>query len=408
MNLSRGRTEPQVAALEDHLRAVQGRRVLLRADINVPLTQEDSMLCDYRLRRVAGVVRRLLRMRCSVVVMSHLGQPGGKVDESLSLRPFVEPFAQRVGYPVQFAASCIGPEPKELLKSPYPNQVILLENLRFHAGEEQASWDFAAEVAKLGDIYVNDAFAVSHRPHASVILMPHLLPAYAGPAFLDEYRRATQLLQQIRHPVVGISGGRKLDKLAAYQRLLPLFDRLLLGSGFAMEQRSVSLLGDHFDRVIFPVDAVVKRSDGTLRTAKINEVEPGEAAIDLGPETVQYYCAVAREAGTILFNGSLGLLPADHPLSPTREIMSAVVRSSAIKVVCGGTGCALFLREGYGQQIDYLFPGGGATLTFLDGQSNPALAALQEASQTARQAAVTLMDPASPGQAPSREKEGTP
>lgn len=391
MKLSTVGMESQIAALEDHMGSMQGKRVLLRADINVPLTAESSMLCDYRLRRVAGVVRRLLRMNCRVAVMSHLGQPGGRPTPSLSLQPFVEPFAQRVGYPVQFASSCVGAEARKAVEA-NANRVVLLENLRFHLGEEGASWEFAGQLAQVGDVYVNDAFAVSHRPHASVILLPHLMPAYAGPAFLDEYRRAIHLAEHIRHPVVAISGGRKLDKLAAYQRLLPLFDRLLLGSGFAAEHKSTALLGARFDCVIFPTDVVARGPEGSLRVARTTEVQSNETIIDLGPETANYYCAVAKEAGTILFNGSLGVLPLDHPLSSTRKLINAIVGSSAIKVACGGTGAALFLQEGVGPQIDYMFPGGGATLHFLDGQSNPAVTALQEASQTSRQTAVTLMD----------------
>lgn len=384
--------EPRLASLEDHLEELRGKRVLLRVDINVPLTAENRMLCDYRLRRMAGVVRRLLRIGCSVIVMSHLGQPGGKRSPFLSLKPFVEPFAQQVGYPVQFCPSYLGPEAPREMDREATVRVRLLENLRFHPGEEQPAWEFASQLARLGDVYVNDAFAVSHRPHASVILLPRLLPAYAGPAFLDEYRRVQRLLEVLRPPVVGISGGRKLDKLVAYERLLPMFDRLLLGSGFAGEASCSALLGEHFDRVVFPLDVIARTATGNLRVVRADKLHPGETIVDLGPETAHYYCAVAREAGTILVNGSLGLLPLDHPLSPTRQLLREVVTSSAIKVVCGGTGCALFLHEGYGQQIDYLFPGGGATLNFLDGRTNAALEALQKPGcQTAQHAAYTVM-----------------
>lgn len=367
--------------LDSHWGEVAGKRVLLRVDLNVPLGPEGETLCDYRIRRIAGLVRRLRGSGSKVMICSHLGRPAGP-DPQLSLIRFLPMLQRLLGCSVRFLPNCVGNDIASIIEQAGAGTVFLLENLRFHSGEAGNDATFARALAALADLVVNDAFAVSHRSHASVVGLPRLLPSFAGPGFADEYRRAVSLVTEIRPPVVVLSGGIKLDKLLVYRRLLPQVDALLLGSGFAAALRSGDAeLQDPLvaARLVGPVDVVVD-GGGHLAVQPVSQVAPGARIVDLGPAAADCYLGHIHRAGTVVFNGSLGLLPLDHPLSQTRRILWEVAGSRAVKVACGGTGCSLFIHEGLAHRVDYIFPGGGAILSFLNGQTNPAIPVLMDLS----------------------------
>ncbi len=366
--------------IKERWQEIRGQRVLLRVDLNVPLDPSGKMLCDYRLRRVVGLLWILTRLGCRVVMISHLGRPEGRRDPSRSLRPFVDRFAQLLEPRITFLPDCVGPAVEQAINQSKPGSVFLLENLRFHPGEESADWAFGRALARLGDCFINDAFSVSHRPHASVVVLPKLLPAYAGPSFVDEFLRVQHLAENIQPPLVVLSGGVKLDKLAIYRDLMPRVKSLLLGSGFvASFRRTPEVLGNPdevLQRVVVPPDVLVETSSGGLEVVPTDRLEPGMHAADMGPASCDLFCEQIRNAGTLVFNGSLGALPYNHPHSSQPRILKEFIASPAIKVVCGGTACSLFLRRGLARHINYLFPGGGATLAFLQNQSNPAISYL--------------------------------
>lgn len=372
---------PHIPLAADNWAALAGKRVLLRVDLNVPLSPAGDTLCDYRIRRMSGLIRRLSREGCKTMLISHLGQPKGP-DPEFTLARF-QPLLQRlVGCPVRFLPTCIGQTVEQLVHSAPSGSLFLFENLRFHAGETNADFWFGQSLARLGEVFINDAFSVSHRSHASVVVLPTLLPSYAGPAFYDEYLRALDLTKRIRPPVVVISGGRKLDKLTAYRRLLPMVDTILLGSGFAGALRQNHHLAGEPEfrrRLVFPPDLVVQRSSGRFGVVTAAELSDGDEPVDIGPRAAQLYLDHIRQAGTVVFNGSLGILPIEHALSRTRQVLYAVAGAPGIKVVCGGTGCSLFIHEGLAGQMDYVFPGGGALLTFLTDGINPGVRFLSEA-----------------------------
>lgn len=374
--------------VDEHWDRVAGRRVLVRVDLNLPLGPDHAILCDYRLRRIVGFVRRLKTFGCRVTLLSHLGQPDGRPDPELSLARFAQPLQQLLDHPVRFLQG-VSKTDQQLVQMAPPGSVFLMENLRFHPGEQSASPAFARSLANMGDVFVNDAFSVSHRPHASVVLLPELMESYAGPSFLDEYRRAAELVQYLRPPVVILSGGRKLDKLEVYRRFMPRVDALLLGSGFVEPLREAKSLNPLTQaRIVMPPDVVTEAQDGRLEVAAVAGLPERARIIDLGPDAVALYTQRIRSAGTVIVNGSVSALPPDHPLSGMTPLMRAVVQSRALKVVCGGTGCSLFIRAGYATRVDYIFPGGGALLTFLESQSNPGLMKLVQRPRAGQRSAV--------------------
>lgn len=364
-------------AIRERWQEVWGLRVLLRVDLNVPTGPDHEVLCDYRLRRIVGLVELLARIGCRISIISHFDRPRGRYRPEMSLSPFIGPLSRMLRSEVTFLPDCIGPDVEAAVNSSPPGSVFLLENLRFHRGEEEASPEFAAQLARLGDVFINDAFSVSHRAHASTVLLPQLLPAFAGPAFVHEYARALDLVNLIRPPLVVISGGRKLEKLLIYRQLMPRIDSLLLGSGFAgVFSRHPNLLGSGAsvqERIVKPLDLLTKDSDGSLRLIGWEETRPGLPALDIGPRTVELYAEKIRTAGTLLFNGSPGALKSTQAGASHPALLDAFMSSGALKAVFGGTACSLFIRSGLARNVNFIFPGGGALLSFINDQSNPAI-----------------------------------
>ncbi len=381
-----------------------GRRVFLRADLNVPL-EGSRVTDDTRLRAVLPTIEHALRAGASIVLASHLGRPRGRPAPELSLRPLAGPLEQLIGRPVPLAPDCVGPEVEAQAKSLRPGQLLLLENLRFHKEEEANDDGFARALAALADCYVNDAFAAAHRAHASIeAITRHLQPAAAGLLMKRELEALTRILERPERPLVAVLGGAKVsDKVTLVENLLARVDSLVIGGGMAFtflralgHEVGRSLVEpDHLDTarrvldaarrkgtpVVLPVDAIV--ADGpdspAGRSVTVREIPAGQMALDIGPLTVERVSAALKDARTIVWNGPLGVFERPAFASGTLAVARAIAASRAFTVVGGGDTVAAVNAAGVAGRIGYISTAGGAFLEFLEGRTLPGVAALTEA-----------------------------
>lgn len=388
---------------------VSGKRVLLRVDFNVPLGPGGEVRDDARLRASLPTICYLREKGAALILATHLGRPGGKPDPDLSTRPLAAHLAGLLGSEVEFSADCVGPEVEGRAEALRPGQVLLLENLRFHPEEEANDGDFAAALARLADVYVNDAFASSHRAHASTEAVAHLLPAAPGRLMAEELANLTAILEDPRRPLLAIIGGSKLStKLGVVSHLLETVDDLCLGGAMAntfLEARGLevghSLVEKDFleqarrltdkarDRGVglhLPVDVVLapspEASPEEAGVRSVAEVTPEAMILDVGPETVQAWSQLARAAGTVVWNGPLGLYERPQFAAGTNRLAEAVAASPARTVIGGGDLEAAIHDLHLEPRFTHVSTGGGATLEFLEGRELPGVAALQAASRS--------------------------
>ena len=379
---------------------LRGQRVLVREDLNVPL-QGGSISDDTRLRAALGTLRDLSERAARVIVMSHLGRPGGRPVPELSLRPVADRLGELLGRSVAFSQDCIGPRANRAVERMSEGDVLLLENVRFHPGEEDNDPDFARELAALGDVYVNDAFAASHRAHASVVGVAEHLPAYAGLLMLAELGALHRALDEPRRPLVAIVGGAKVSTKAGVLRfLLPKVDALLLGGAMANtffkaegKQVGASLVeGDALDtaraveregagKVVLPVDAVcaraVKPGQETV-VRPVDDVDDGWMMLDVGPATVRRFTDRLQGAGTVIWNGPVGVFEVPEFSGGTRALGEAVAASGAFSLVGGGDTAAAVEVLGLAGRFSHVSTGGGATLEYMEGRELPGVAVLRD------------------------------
>ncbi|HEV2953527.1 MAG TPA: phosphoglycerate kinase, partial [Candidatus Dormibacteraeota bacterium] len=324
---------------------VRGLRVLLREDLNVPL-KEGSIGDETRLRAALPTIRSLSQRGAKTVVMSHLGRPKGKPDASFTLRPVAGRLSELLGTKVAFVEHCTGAEAEAAVEALAPGEVILLENVRFHPEEEANDADFARRLAALGDLYVNDAFAASHRAHASVVGIADHLPAYAGSLMLTELEALHRALDDPRHPVVAIVGGAKIStKTGVLRNLLPKVDSLIIGGAMAntffkakgyevgaslVEDASLDearrVEADAAGKLLLPVDAVCARAvapDQEVRIMPVDQIEPGWIILDIGPESIRQFAAVIASAATLVWNGPVGVFEIPEFATGTRALGEA-------------------------------------------------------------------------------------
>jgi 3-phosphoglycerate kinase len=382
---------------------VQGKRVLVREDLNVPIS-EGRILDDARIDAAIPTLRWLHEHGARTIVLSHLGRPNGKPDPSLSLRPLARALSDRLGIDVRFADDSVGETAERAVAQLRDGDVLLLENVRFHPEEERNDPDFSKRLARLGDLYVNDAFATAHRAHASTEGLAHLLPAAAGFRMEAELRALAQLVDRPAKPFVCVIGGAKIqDKIGLLDRLAELVDSFCIGGGMAntflaasginvgtslrdddLEPAREILMHMRARNVDFelPSDAVVAPNLDAEAQAHVVGIDAvgSEMILDIGPRTAQQYAATIERAKTIVFNGPMGVYERPAYRRGTQIVGDAMARATAagaISVVGGGDAAAAAHMLGFASKMTFVSTGGGATLEYLEGKQLPGVAALE-------------------------------
>ena len=386
--------------------ALRGRRVILRVDFNVPMDGE-RVLDATRLREAAPTIHTLRDAGARVVLLSHRGRPRGEADPALSLRPVAGALASILEGPVAFAANCIGPAARDAAAALDDGEVLLCENLRFHAGEEANDPAFAAGLAALGEIYVNDAFGTAHRTHASTAAICGLVEqAFSGLLLDRELRQLGRLLDDPPRPFVLVTGGAKIrGKIGALRRLLPLVDRVLVGGGMSntfLAARGAELGSSLVETESFglareiesetaaggaelrlPSDVVVTDSlaaapsERRIRTVPVEDGVPaGWLAVDIGPETRAGFDAAIAGAATLFWNGPMGVFETRPFDAGSLAVARAVAACDGFTVIGGGETVAAVRQENLSGRIDHVSTGGGASLALLAGEKLPAVEAL--------------------------------
>jgi phosphoglycerate kinase len=394
---------PKFRTLDDL--SVAGKRVLVRCDLNVPM--KDGKVTDAtRIERSAETLKELSGKGAKVIVLSHFGRPKSKRAPEFSQKPLVEPLAQAVGRSVAFAEDCVGQAAEQAVKALKDGDVLLLENLRFHDGEEANDSSFAKQLAALGDLYVNDAFSAAHRAHASTEGVAHLLPAAAGRLMQAELDHLRAALEDPKRPVMAIVGGAKVStKLDLLGNLVGKVDRLVIGGGMAntflfaqgveigkslAEREMASTAREILDkakakncRILLPVDAVVAaefKANPPVETVTANAVPKDKMILDVGPKTVEAIVAEMKQCRTLVWNGPLGAFetpPFERATVAVAKEAATLTRSKALlSVAGGGDTVAALASAGVDEQFSYVSTAGGAFLEWLEGKALPGVAAL--------------------------------
>ncbi len=379
---------------------VRDKRVLVRVDFNVPLEGE-RVTDDTRIRAALPTLRILLERGAAVILMSHLGRPKGKPEARFSLKPVAARLGELLGAPVQLAGDCVGLEVEAQARALQPGQVLLLENVRFHAAETENDPDFARRLAGLADFFVNDAFGSAHRAHASTTGVADLLPSAAGLLMERELAELGGLVTNPQAPFVVLLGGAKVgDKIGVLENLLGKADRILIGGGMAfpfLKARGLeigrSLCDEDLEvprrieekargtrtELVLPVDVVVAAefAEGAAhRPVAVEEIPADMMGLDIGPRTVELFSSVLASARTVFWNGPMGVFEKKPFDVGTRAVAQAVADSQARSVVGGGDSVAALEQAGLADRITHVSTGGGASLEFVEGRELPGVVAL--------------------------------
>ncbi|MFZ2390727.1 MAG: phosphoglycerate kinase [Minisyncoccales bacterium] len=382
---------------------VRGKKVLLRADFNAPLTKEGEVGDDFRIRKVAPTLEYLRNNGAKIIIITHLGQPKGK-DLKYSIRPIARKLWEVVGGKVQFVNDTIGKSVEKEINQMEEGEIIVLENLRFYKGEEENSEEFSQQLARLGDIFVQDGFGVCHRSHASMVGVTKYIPSYPGLLLEEEIRVLSNALVSPDRPLVSIIGGAKVStKTRVIERLLDKSDYLLLGGKIAnslLVAKGIcikDLLSDDEEDLMevvkridltspklhLPIDGIMALHDFEeeySRIGAVGTVRREEGIFDIGPETVEKYMAVLSEAKTIIWNGPLGLFEKKPFDKGTVDIAKMIggINSQVFSIVGGGETVEAIQQLGIENQFDHVSTGGGAMLDFMAGKDLPGIVALEE------------------------------
>ncbi len=381
---------------------LSGKRVLLRIDANVPVAKGKVVDGPHgKVARAAVDIEWLRQRGAKVVVMTHLGRPNGRKISAYTVRPVARRLSELLSIDVPVARDIAGPFAQKLVKQMKNGDVVLLENVRFDAGEERNSTALAHALAQLGDLYMNDAFAVSHRAHASVDAITSELPSYAGPQLVAEVDVLQKVLAHPRHPFVAVMGGLKMaDKIPVMRRLLPEADRVLVGGALAhaffaadgieigksaVDKEGVKdaeqLLKKFREKIWLPTDVVVAqglRRDATMRTVPLDGLRKTDRIVDMGPETIERFSREIRGTKMVVWNGPLGYCEIEAFSKGTTAIARAIAANKkAITIVGGGDTIPAVEAAGVADQLTLLSTGGGAMLEFLAGEKMPGVEALE-------------------------------
>jgi phosphoglycerate kinase len=377
---------------------VQGKRVLVRCDFNVPLDEKGNIEDDFRIKQTLPTIEYLIKNKAKIILMSHLDDPGGRVEESLRLTPIQKKLSKLLGFSVKKADYCIGEDIEKQTLEMKPGEVLLLENLRFHKGEEKNSPEFAKDLARLGDIYVNDAFGCSHRAHASIVGITDYLLSCAGFLMEKEIKVLSEAMENPKRPLVSIIGGAKIStKIKLIQRLLEKSDNLLIGGGVVntillvrgdlpMDSLTpevvieVNRIDLSSPKIKVPIDGIVsidKSGGEDVREAVLSEVKKEERIFDIGPKTIKEFSDIIKTAKTIIFAGPPGIFENPKFEKGTKELIESIVHNkTAYKIVGGGDTLFAVSKFNSLKKFDHVSTGGGALLAFLGGEELPGLKAL--------------------------------
>jgi len=384
---------------------IKGKRVLCRVDFNVPLDENLHITDDRRIKATLPTINYALDDDARVIVMAHLGRPGGEVIDSLSLRPVARRLSRLLGKEVVLAKDCIGDDVKTLIKDMKPGCVLLLENLRFHIEEAENSDEFARELAGYADVYVDDAFGNAHRTHASNVgITKFAKVCCAGFLMKKELNYFSTTLKTPLRPFVAIIGGSKISgKLEALANLIRRVDKMIIGGGMAFTflkamghevgtslieenllntaRQDIKIAKERGVKLYLPVDCVIAEEADSRSVTKIvpvQEIDPNWMGLDIGPASIALFREALSDAKTIMWNGPMGVFEIDAFSMGTFSLVHAVAQSHALTIVGGGDTDVAVHRAGESDYITYISTGGGASLELLEGKKLPAVRALNE------------------------------
>ena len=378
---------------------VKGKRVLVRCDFNVP-QQDGKITDDNRIVASLPTINYLLEQGGRVVLCSHLGRPKGVTPE-FTLAPVAARLSELLGQPVPLAPDCVGDAVAALVGQLEDGHVLLLENVRFHPEEEKNDPAFAAQLASLADVYVNDAFGTAHRAHASTEGVAHILPGVAGFLIEKEIDYLGKAVENPKRPFVGIMGGVKVaDKIPVINNLLPKVDMLIIGGAMSytffkakgweignskLDAESIEfvkgLMQTQGDKLLIPIDTVVAPNfapDAPPTVVDSDSIPADQEGLDIGPKTRALYADAIKDAGTVIWNGPMGVFEFDAFAQGTKAVAEALAASSATTIVGGGDSAAAVEKFGLADKMSHVSTGGGASLEFLEGIELPGIAALQD------------------------------
>jgi phosphoglycerate kinase len=383
---------------------VNGKRVLVRVDFNVPMDEEGNITDDTRIRATLPTIQYLIKNGAKVILASHLGRPKGKKNPKYSLAPVAGRLSEILGKDVLMAGDCIGEEVEKAVASMKPGDVMLLENVRFYAEEEANDRGFAEKLARLADIYINDAFGTAHRAHASTAGVAEFLPAGAGFLMKKEIEIMGKALEAPERPFVAILGGAKVsDKIGVIRNLLNKVDYLLIGGGMAftflkglgynigrslLEEDKIELAKDLLKeaeekgvKVLLPDDVVIApevKEGVEYKTVPVSQIPDDMIGVDIGEVTRDKFAKVIKEAKTVVWNGPMGVFEIKDFAEGTLAVAKAMAESGAVTIVGGGDSAAAVEQLGFADAMTHISTGGGASLEFLEGKELPGVAVLND------------------------------
>lgn len=377
---------------------VKGKKVLVRVDFNVPLDENQNITDDLRIRESLPTIKKIIAENGKVILCSHLGRPKGKVVESMRMAPVAKRLSELIGKPVKKLNDCIGPEVESAVNAMKEGDIILLENLRFHKEEEADDPEFSKALAKLGDVYINDAFGTAHRAHASTVGAVKYFPAAAaGYLMMKELKYLGDILENPERPFVAILGGAKISsKIDVISSLLDKVDSLIIGPAMAytfflaknvqvgkslVEPDKVNIAKSFLEKasakkipLILPEDLLVVKERNAQAASKIvpwNEIPSDSEGVDVGPATIEKYRDVIKSAKTIFWNGPVGIFEIEPFAKGTIALAKIIAESKAKTVIGGGDSAAAVRKYGFADKMAHVSTGGGASLEFVEGKTLP-------------------------------------